>query len=116
MKRMIMAILLSALFISAGCGRTEPYLDTLSFSEETESVTETETEPAPEKQKETDTVYIYVCGAVNAPGVYALPSDSRIFEALSLAGGLTEEADMAAINQAEHVMGDDPRDRTAVTG
>ena len=103
MKRMVMAILLSALLLSAGCGRTEPYLDTLSFSEETESVTETETEAAPEKQKETDTVYIYVCGAVNAPGVYALPSDSRIFEAVSLAGGLTEEADTAVVNQAEAV-------------
>ena len=103
MKRMKLAILLSVMYLLAGCGRTEPYLETLSFSEETESVTETETDPEPEKSKETDTVYIYVCGAVSAPGVYALPSGSRIFEALSLAGGLTEDADMAVVNQAETV-------------
>ena len=102
MKRMKMAILL-LVFCMTGCGRTEPYLETLSFSEETESPTETEADSEPEKPKETDTVYIYVCGAVSAPGVYALPSGSRIFEALSLAGGLTEDADLTVINQAEPV-------------
>ena len=36
-------------------------------------------------------VYVHVCGCVNAPGVYALPEGSRIYEALEAAGGITEE-------------------------
>ncbi len=108
MKRMKMAILILLLaVIPTGCGRTEPYLETFSTAEETETAKTPETEladlPEPEEEKETDTVYIYVCGEVNAPGVYALSDGSRIFEALALAGGLTEEADTTVINQAEPV-------------
>ena len=99
-RKLFIPILLFAALLT-GCGRTEPYLETFSTSEETETAVIAETEP--EEKKETDTVYIYVCGEVNAPGVYALPDGSRIFEALALAGGLTEEADTAVINQAESV-------------
>lgn len=49
------------------------------------------------------TVYVYVCGAVNVPGVYELKENARIYEALELAGGTTEEAAVDWINQAEPV-------------
>lgn len=49
--------------------------------------------PAPE-------VYVDVCGAVRHPGVYRLPEGSRIFEAVRMAGGFTEEAASASVNQA----------------
>jgi competence protein ComEA len=52
-----------------------------------------------ERQNETCTVY--VCGAVVHPGVYTLDADSRIYQALALAGGLTDEAAENAVNQAE---------------
>lgn len=45
-------------------------------------------------------IYVQVSGAVRNPGVYALPAGSRIFEAVALAGGLTEEADLRILNQA----------------
>ena len=45
--------------------------------------------------------YVYVCGAVKQPGVYELTADSRLFEAIQMAGGLTEEAADQALNQAE---------------
>ena len=44
---------------------------------------------------------VYVCGAVAKPGVYELPVGSRVYEALGLAGGLTDEAAQTAVNQAE---------------
>ena len=53
------------------------------------------------EEKIPDVICVYVCGEVVSPGVYELPYGSRIYEALALAGGLTEEADGAAINQAE---------------
>lgn len=43
---------------------------------------------------------IYVTGAVQAPDVYELPADSIVKDAITAAGGATEEADLEAINQA----------------
>lgn len=51
--------------------------------------------------EEPSVVCVYVCGAVMSPGVYNLPEGARIYEALALAGGLTAEADTAAVNQAQ---------------
>ena len=48
-----------------------------------------------------ETLYVHVCGAVNAPGVYELKTDARIYEALEAAGGMTEDAAADWINQAE---------------
>ena len=45
-------------------------------------------------------LFVYVCGKVNRPGVYELPSGSRIYEAIESAGGMTEDARVEAINQA----------------
>ena len=44
---------------------------------------------------------VYVCGAVENPGVYELPLESRVYEAVGLAGGMTSEAAQTAVNQAE---------------
>ena len=36
-------------------------------------------------------------------GVYELPENSRVYEAVAMAGGMTEDAGMEAVNQAEFV-------------
>ena len=46
-------------------------------------------------------ITIYVSGAVQKPGLYQLAAESRVGDAVALAGGLTAEADGALINQAE---------------
>lgn len=46
-------------------------------------------------------IYVQVSGAVKYPGVYALEDGSRIFQAVELAGGVTESADISSLNQAE---------------
>ena len=43
---------------------------------------------------------VYVCGAVMHPGVYELAEGSRIYEAVALAGGMTDDASPTAVNQA----------------
>lgn len=48
-----------------------------------------------------ETVFVYVCGAVNAPGVYELASDARVYEAVESAGGVKEGAAGEALNQAQ---------------
>lgn len=47
--------------------------------------------------------YVYICGAVAEPGVYEVRQGSRIYEVVSMAGGLTEDADVSSVNQAEAV-------------
>lgn len=46
---------------------------------------------------------VYVCGAVVVPGVYTLPKGSRIYEAIAMAGGMSEDAAFTSLNQAETI-------------
>ena len=48
-------------------------------------------------------VFVYVCGAVHRPGVYQLTDSSRIFEAIEMAGGFTEDAAISFLNLARIV-------------
>ena len=50
--------------------------------------------------KEEVLVYVYVCGAVESPGVYALPEGSRVCDAFEIAGGLRADALSTYWNQA----------------
>jgi len=72
----------------------------------TETKEPEEEEVSTEKEKpkaEEAAVYVYVCGAVNNPGVYELPGDSRVFQAIELAGGFTEDAYQVGVNLADKV-------------
>lgn len=48
-------------------------------------------------------IFVYVCGEVGSPGVYELPADSRVYEAVNAAGGMKETAAVSYLNQAEKV-------------
>ena len=48
----------------------------------------------------TQEIMVDVAGAVITPGVYSLPLNSRVFEAIRAAGGLKKGADTSDINQA----------------
>ena len=50
---------------------------------------------------EEEEIYVHVCGQVKNPGVYKLPSSSRVFQALERAGGPTEKADLEFLNLAQ---------------
>lgn len=45
-------------------------------------------------------IKVHVVGAVLAPGVYSLPADARVEDALAAAGGPSERADVASLNLA----------------
>ena len=98
MKRLF---LLSVLFMWTvccfGCGESESVLKEMDTAAEEVP----EEEPVQEEDDLEETIFVDVCGAVQQPGVYELPAGSRIFQAIALAGGLTEEAESRLINQAE---------------
>ena len=62
---------------------------------QTEGDTDTGSKKSAEKK-----IWVYVCGAVNAPGVYELKEDARLYEAIELAGGVNQEAAPEVLNQA----------------
>ena len=56
---------------------------------------------ADDEENSTAHIVVYVTGAVNNPGVYELRSGDRIYQAIDMAGGMTEDAAEGAINLAE---------------
>lgn len=49
------------------------------------------------------TIFVYVCGNVANPGVYEAYEDSRVYELIDKAGGVTDNGCLEAVNLAEHV-------------
>ena len=47
------------------------------------------------------TLFIDICGAVLRPGVYELPENARLFEAVEAAGGFCDDVCLESLNQAE---------------
>ena len=66
-------------------------------AEEPADATADRTEKAADTGKE---IYVQINGAVKYPGVYKVQDDARIFDVVELAGGMTEDAEPEAVNQA----------------
>jgi competence protein ComEA len=49
-------------------------------------------------------ILVYVSGAVKRPGVYSLPSESRLVDAVQQAGGFMFDADISQINLAKKLV------------
>lgn len=65
---------------------------------------EDDTEVAGETETETsEEIYVDISGEVMKPGLYILENGSRLYELIDSAGGLTDNADLDRINQAETV-------------
>lgn len=62
---------------------------------------ETEKPASDDGQEQNTAVFVYVCGAVQNPGVYELPEGCRVYQAVEMAGGFTEDASLVSVNQAQ---------------
>ena len=103
---MLLSIALFTGIFCAGCGaRSDEILlesqeDTSDTVEETEQEEREMTDEIPSVTPEPQEIFVDVCGAVNQPGVYEMDPDSRVFQAIEGAGGLTEEASGISVYQA----------------
>lgn len=70
--------------------------------EKKEEKKEEEEEGAKEKESKKK-LLVHVCGEVLNPGVYEIEEGGRVWEAVRLAGGFTQEADPDYLNQATKV-------------
>ena len=80
----LLVVAISALFVMRG---TSQEVVAAPAPLEIESVTQ-------------QSIMVDVAGAVVNPGVYSLPLNSRVFQAIRVAGGLKKGADASDINQA----------------
>ncbi len=67
------------------------------------SKTSGDTTQSTESTTKTSEYYVDISGAVKDPGVYKVKKKTRLVELIDKAGGLTEKADLDAINQAAFV-------------
>lgn len=123
-KRMVLAVLLVAAGCSYSCTRKETGTALLQAGQEIQAGQEPGQEQKPEPEPagrengpgqesqpghsdqtestapEPAVCYVHICGEVRRPGVYQLKEGQRIYEALELAGGCTEEGAADYLNLA----------------
>ncbi|SFQ32745.1 competence protein ComEA [Lachnospiraceae bacterium XBB1006] len=79
----------------AGCGR-ENDVEKAFLTQPEESAKE-------ETEVETSTWYVQIDGAVKKPGVYPVSENTRVFEVIKQAGGVTKQGCLDGVNQAAKV-------------
>ncbi|CBK74865.1 competence protein ComEA helix-hairpin-helix repeat region [Butyrivibrio fibrisolvens 16/4] len=99
MKKVLFLVLCS-LFLFTGCGHTSYFQSTQLVEESAESGEASEDATSDISEVVPQVICIQVAGAVSKPGVYNLPTGSRVYAAIEAAGGLLDSADDSDINQA----------------
>ena len=108
---MVVVIIVTLTLFLSGCekekeasGIEEISLEETAESGETEEEDlsgETQEEDKEERGEEPGSIFVYVCGQVAAPGVYELPGDARVYQAIEMAGGTLEGASPESLNLAQ---------------
>ena len=62
-----------------------------------------EEDPEDEEKVISRVCYVDISGEVEDPGVYKVDSETRLFQVIEMAGGLTKDADLNSLNRAERV-------------
>lgn len=79
-------------FLLSACKEEEVSLE-LESPDSFDLIEEREEKEREEPDKEEEKlIYVYVCGAVNNPDVYEMHEGDRLYQAVNMAGGMTEDA------------------------
>ena len=95
----VVLILLAALVLRIHDeNKADITFETADAAEETEYSGESE-----ESSVQPQVIFVDIGGAVEEPGVYEVAKDTRLFEVIEMAGGLSEDADPDHVNRASFV-------------
>lgn len=101
LRYVLTALCIVILGILYSCERQENDVTVVDYEEiSSDTVQQDEKETTVEAESVTETICIHVTGCVANPGVYQLAKGSRVYEAIVLAGGFSENADKEFLNQA----------------
>ena len=111
-KNLIILFLLAVTCLSlCSCGKKneeiieiEELVNDETDQEDSETNQEEEVREQIAEDTEDEYIYVHVCGAVEVPGVYSIKKPARVYEALELAGGITDDGLEEVINQAREVV------------
>lgn len=99
-KAAVICTLIVILLVGCGCGRPAAAPGETLMLEQTESVSLEDSAP---ETNALSVIVVHICGEVVSPGVYELPSGSRLADAVEAAGGFTEAAAGSYRNLAAYV-------------
>ncbi len=108
-KLLRMALVIAVIFLSVLFFWTRGSGETVDISQDTQDQTEgTETDDVGSAEGSpvsalSEVAYVDICGEVKVPGVYKVDTETRVFQVIELAGGLTNDADYTELNRAEKV-------------
>lgn len=105
-KKYLILLLFIGSFFLYGCSKEEVIMIPIHSTEiETEDKLDTKEDIIEtEENIEIETYYIFISGAIENPGVYEITENSRLYEVIKMAGGLTDNASPDFVNQARKVM------------
>ena len=100
----VVLILLAALILRIHDeGKADITIETADTAAETE-YSENGKETSEDSNNSTSSqIFVDIGGAVKKPGVYQVSDDTRLFQVIEMAGGLTENADADHVNRASFV-------------
>ena len=101
----VVLILLAALILRIHDeGKADITIETADTAAETEySENGKETSEDSNNSSTSSQIFVDIGGAVKKPGVYQVSDDTRLFQVIEMAGGLTENADADHVNRASFV-------------
>ena len=76
----------------------------VEYATEEIAATSSSNSKAIEPSTELAKISVYVCGCVNNPGVYELHENMRVYQAIEMAGGMTENANKNYLNMADYLI------------
>ena len=109
-RKMITAGILFFAFLFSSCKEEQVSLelespdsfDSIEEREEKERENSVKEDEKAEEEK-AQPIYVYVCGAVNNPDVYEMQEGDRMYQAVNMAGGMTEDAAAQYVSLAMEV-------------
>lgn len=88
-----------------GCGQSELITYT-SYEKINQADSGVETDAGEASQNTAECVYVAVLGGVVEPGIYILPQNVRVYEAINTAGGVCEGGDISGLNLVDVITDD----------
>ncbi len=100
----VVIILLAAVVFFGSFGeKSDNSIEVQDPGQQTEAADSQQTQSGAAEASSMGPVYVDIGGCVKNPGVYQVVEGTRLFEVIKEAGGLTADADVSQINQAETV-------------